>query len=218
MSSWPWMKGVKEAIADAAPPVDEYDKRPSVKDLIQEHRKKIDQVQIDLQEDPLYDATKHDDLWILRFVLSHKGSTKKALKAAQGSLLFREDMKLGEKDLRGYALNKENNDSDAFNRYLVYCSDDFAVGAVPDVRFGAVLFLRMAGLDQHGIVENVAEEDWLPTFTYVNEWSFQWCDYATRTTGRLTKLVRIVDVSGSSFSAWNKECSRRDTTGKKRRK
>ena len=214
MSSWPWMKGIKEAVADPIPPVNKDDKRPAVKDLIKEHRSKIDEVQNSLKEDPLYDATRHDDLFVLRFLLSHKLSVKKALQAARGSLLFRKDMNFDETDIRGEVISKEKTTCPPLKRYLVYATDDFAIAGVPDVRYGAVIFLRMAGLDQHGVVENVAEEDWLPTFAYINEWSFQWCDYVTRTTGRLTKLIRIADCSGTTLSHINKECSRRDTTGR----
>ena len=81
---------------------------------------------------------------------------------------------------------------------------------VPNVkRHGVVLILRMASLDSHGLMANVKEENWLPTFAYVNEWSFQWCDYITRTTGRLTKLVRLVDCSDTSLLMVNKEESQR---------
>jgi hypothetical protein len=76
-SSWPWLKGVEVAVADPIPPVNQYDDRPSVKELIEKHRQSIDQVQLGLKDDPLYDLSKHDDLWILRFVLSHKPKTSR---------------------------------------------------------------------------------------------------------------------------------------------
>ena len=74
MTSWPWMQGFDVAIADPIEPVNEHDDRVSVKDLIKEHREKIDKIREGIQDDPLYDPTRHDDLWIVRFWLSHKKS------------------------------------------------------------------------------------------------------------------------------------------------
>jgi hypothetical protein len=51
-------------------------------------------------------------------------------------------------------------------------------------------------IDQHELAKNVAKEDWLPTCCYMSEWSFQWLDYITRTTGLLTKSVRFVETEG----------------------
>jgi hypothetical protein len=52
--------------------------------------------------------------------------------------------------------------------------------------------------------------DWLPAFCYVSEWTFQWLDYITRTTGRLTKSLRLVDMEGFQVSRCNKEAMKRD--------
>jgi hypothetical protein len=71
MTSWPWMKGIDEAISDPVPQVNEYDKRPSVKRLIENSRETIEELKLALMLDPFYSPLKHDDLWILRFVLSH---------------------------------------------------------------------------------------------------------------------------------------------------
>jgi CRAL/TRIO domain len=38
----------------------------------------------------------------------------------------------------------------------------------------------------------------------------QWLDYVTRTTGWLTKAIRIVDVKGMSLSKVNRECLKRN--------
>ena len=65
------MKGIDVAVIDPIPLLNEYDVRPSVKALIFENRKMIDDVKHELQSDPLYRSDKHDELWILRFLLSH---------------------------------------------------------------------------------------------------------------------------------------------------
>jgi hypothetical protein len=75
-------------------PVCNEDVRPSVLDLIEKNRKTIDAVKQALEKDPLYTAEKHDDLWIFRFVLSHKKKVKEAVKAATSTLKYRKEHKL----------------------------------------------------------------------------------------------------------------------------
>lgn len=99
MTSWPWMKGVEVALADPCPPVCAEDDRPAVKDLIVEYRAKIDKITEAVGEHPLYHPNKHDDLWVLRFWMSHKIS-KAAIDAAKYTLDFRKEHGLDEKDIR----------------------------------------------------------------------------------------------------------------------
>jgi hypothetical protein len=53
-----------------------------------------------LASDPLYEPNKHDDLWIVRFLLSHKQKVKAVTKAAQYTLQFRAKHQLDEVDIR----------------------------------------------------------------------------------------------------------------------
>jgi hypothetical protein len=209
MTSWPWMKGVDVAIADPIPLLNEHDERPPVKDLISENRKIIDQVKQELQSDPLYVPDKHDDLWILRFLLSHKKHTKVALKAAKTALLFRKERKLDERDIRNEPMGKRCKD-DAVAEYAKYLADDATKFVVPDPKRGVIGFLRYAGIDQHALVKNVDESVWLPAYCFISEWSFQWVDFVTRTTGRLTKSVRLIDMEGFSMSSISHENLKRD--------
>ena len=68
------MKGVEVALADPIDPICPEDDRPAVKDLIVEHGEKIAKIKSALIDHPLYEEDKHDDLWILRYWLSHKKS------------------------------------------------------------------------------------------------------------------------------------------------
>lgn len=123
MACWAWMKGVDDVIADPIAPVDANDARPSVKDLIEDHRKTICEIKSDLEKDPLYSPHKHDDLWILRFVLSHKSNSKVATQAAKTTLLFRQEHKLDEEDIRAFPAGKENTKCGSLTNYLKYCTD-----------------------------------------------------------------------------------------------
>lgn len=213
-SSWPWMKGIDLAIADPIPPVSSHDTRPSVKDLIKENRKVIDKVKEGLKDDPLYDATRHDDLWIVRFVLSHKKKGKAALKAAKSTLLFREEFKFNEVDLRFYTLggagNHNNPWSQGSDQYLSFCPDDGFLYTVPAEQRGVIEFLNFANIDEKGIVDAISEEKWTSALAYPSEWSFQWLDYMTRTTGRLTKTLRIIDMKTANITGMNMEKMKRD--------
>lgn len=211
-SSWPWMKdGAVPAILpeNPTPPVTVKDNRPSVKVLIDEHRQLIDQVAKELSTDPLYESNKHDDLWIVRFLLSHKKKVKPSVKAAKFTLVFRKEHKLDEKDIRFSPVDRDAP-SEALQRFLKHCGDDTFRFVVPDPKRGVIGFLRAAGIDQHALVEHVDAADWLPCFTYIAEWSHQWLDYITRTTGRLTKSVRIVDAADISLAGINNENNKRD--------
>lgn len=209
MTSWVWMKGIDEAVADPKPPVDDRDKRPAVQDLLAKHREKIDEVKSSLKEEPLYDPSKHDDLWICRFLLSQK-KPKKALKAAVYTLNFRKEHNLDDEDIRYVGAETDDCKCEPVKRYISHAEKDFAQACVPDSRLGVIVFLRMAALDQHALVKNVSKDDWIPAFCYLNEWCFQWCDYLTRTTGRLTKFIRVVDTADCGMSWFNVEANKRD--------
>ncbi|KAI2499439.1 hypothetical protein MHU86_15023 [Fragilaria crotonensis] len=94
-----------------------------------------------------------------------------------------------------------------YNKYL---SEDAAKFVVPDAKRGVIGFLRYAGIDQHALVKNVDESVWLPSYRFISEWSFQWVDFVTRTTGRLTKSVRLMDMGGFSMSSISHENLKRD--------
>jgi hypothetical protein len=201
------MKGVKEAIADPMDPVCPEDDRPSVKDLIKEHADKIAKIKEALLDHPLYEESKHDDLWILRFWLSHKKS-KAAIDAAKHTLAFRKEYKLDEQDIRKVAPHqvKEGMVRD----YLDCWKDDAMIFTHPHPQRGVIVFLKLSSMDQHKVVEMLTEDHWLPVFMYSSEFSHQWLDYVTRTTGRFTKSVRFIDLDGFALSSVNRTCSKRD--------
>lgn len=209
-TSWPWMEGIELGIAEPIGPVNEADTRPAVQDLITQYRDSIDQVKAAIENNELYHPTKHDDLWILRFVLSHKKKVKDSIKAAEHTLSFRAERNLDTTDIRFHPPGREDALWDGAKRYLKYCSDDALRFVLPDPQRGVVGFLNFAGIDQHALVKNLDPNDWLPLFLYVAEWTHQWLDYVTRTTGRLTKSVRLAETSETKFSQFNSECHKRD--------
>jgi hypothetical protein len=218
-SSWPWMKDIAIAIADPIAPVTENDIRESVKDLLQKHRDKIDQVQEGIQSDPLYDSTKHDDLWIVRFLLSHGKKVKPSVKAAKATLQFRAQHKLDDEDIRGYPLKKETEDFpnskgskilEDIKQWFQVIDHDAITYAIPDPQRGVVGYINMGTFDQNRLVEHVDDEAWFGAYIFISEWSHQWLDYVTRTTGRLTKTARLLDAGELKMRNLNSLANKRD--------
>ena len=218
MSGWPWMKNEQVAIADTC--IDDADdefeeRRPSVKELISQNRLLIDDVKSELCNHELYDETKHDDLWILRFLLSHKKDKRRALAAAEATLVYRKIHSLDERDVRAFPPQHRDQilNNESFHRLFEEgIGEDSITVVVPDKkRCGVVIYFNVSSIDTHALA-NVEQEDWLRGMTYVNEFQFQWLDYLTRTTGRLTKSTHIVDVAGIYFSMFNMTTQRKYTS------
>jgi CRAL/TRIO domain len=210
-SGWPWMKGCPTATAEEPKEStrDIDDDRPSVTELFEEHRHLIDEVAAELGSDPLFDVSKHDDLWILRFLMSHKKRVKAAVKSAKFTLSFRNDHRLDQSDVRSQP-PRPDVDLVAVQRFLKHCTDHTFSYFIPDADRGVVIgILQLAGIDQEAVMEHVDESDWLACFLYIMEWSHQCLDYTTRNTGRLTKSIRIIDVTGVTLGKMHHDAMRR---------
>jgi CRAL/TRIO domain len=207
MTSWVWMSGIDTAVADPIEPVCPEDDRPSVKELIKEHTEKITKIRTGLIDHPLYDSNKHDDLWIMRFYMSHK-KIQPAIDAAKYTLELRKEYNLDEIDIRSIPPHQVR--SGKVREYLNCWKDDAIIFTHPHPHRGVVCFFKFKSMDQHKVVKTLTEDYWIDILLYCSEWSFQWSDYVTRTTGRLTKSIRFLDVEGTTMSSINRECSRRD--------
>jgi hypothetical protein len=123
--------------------------------------------------------------------------------------LFRNDRKLDEKDIRFYPAGKSCN-HEATQSYHTCCTSDAIQFVLPDKKRGVIGFVRLAGVDQHALVKKFDKSIWIDSFTYISEWSFQWNDYITRTTGLFTKSIRLIDMGGFSLSGISMESLTRD--------
>jgi hypothetical protein len=157
---WPWMKDCAFSITETPiPPVHDWDDRPLLIDLFAQYRAIIDRVATELQAtEPLYDAQKHDDLWIVSFLLSHKLNVSRAIKVAKNTLLFRQTYQLDKTDIR-FDPPGPDVPNTALQRYIKYCAPDMFQVVVPDARLGVVGFLDLGGFDQHGLVQNLHPDD-----------------------------------------------------------
>lgn len=196
------------------------DRRPLISDLLAEYQDLIQEFEDRLSGEELYDPNKHDDLWMLRFLLSHKKNVDRALSAAKETLEFRKRYKLDDKDIRSIPPQdiKEANDatSRAFQTFLDHGVPRNAIRlVVPDTTAcGVVVYLNIKDIDTHKLGK-MEQGDWIAGVAYVNEWQFQWNDYITRTTGRLTKSIQVIDVSGIHLSMYDKKTQGKYTTAGK---
>jgi hypothetical protein len=195
--------------SEPLPPVNEHDTRPAVRDLIAQNADTIATIRKTLTEEaPLYDPIKHDDLWILRYVLSHK-TAEKAMPAAKQYLVYRHKLGLDEKDIRDCPPGPNCSVEGVRMWYNNGCKGvDAMQFSQPDPNRGVFMMIQLASLDQNKIAE-ITDEDW--PFWYFMEWMFQCLDSVTRRTGRLTKGVRFIDLQGYSTSMNNKECISRNS-------
>ena len=197
------MKGTDGVIPDACEPVCPEDVRPSVKDLIQDHRTAIDELTRLVADHPLYEPQKHDDLFVLRYVLSHKKKMKAAVKALKHTLEFRAKHKLDEKDIRDTL--PHTYPSGPLREYWdLRCPGESLICTLPDRQRGSVLFLD-PGMMVPGTSNQMTKEVWSEAFYKSQEWGFQWLDYVTRTTGRLTKQTRLMNLEHVGFKSTHRK-------------
>lgn len=186
---------------------DSYDERPFIKDLLMENASDIDNVRAAIQTHPaLYEPSRYDDIWILRFVLSHKNDVDAASRAAIATMEFRKAYNLNEKDLRGKIRHL-----DGFSEGLPHleklqaCSEKYAcLTTLPDENRGPIMYVILSKLDQNKINETMTQEDIKLSTLYVNEAIYQVLNSITRKTGRLTKVLKVVDMDGMALKKMNR--------------
>ena len=187
------------------------DPRPAVTDLIEKHGSQIKDIGQLLQHDPLYDPNIQDDLWILRYFLSHKNVCK-AADAAKATLQYRKEYKLDEVgDIReqwdpNYAFQQEHD----LKGYHSCFEKDSVINAIPDRNRGVISYIIMKGIDQTKIVQTIDDDAAFNHYVRFNEWLFQVNDEVTRRTGRLTKALKVVDLKGMKLRHVNRAYIKRD--------
>lgn len=165
-----------------------------------------------MKEDPLYEPEKHDAIFLLRFLLSHKQKVQRAAKAVKDTLVFRKDHRLDERDLRhlvphklqdgayGETLMSFAKTDNLPHAWKTRSPEDAIVFTIPDPNRGVVAFMNIGKLKSDSKnAKDLTVEDVAAVFILTSEWSHQWLDYVTRTTGRFTRSVRLIDFSNFSI-------------------
>jgi hypothetical protein len=181
------------------------DGRQQVSALLSKHAAAVDAVRAAVSTDRLYDERRHDTLWLLRFVLSHKGNIAAAVAAARGTMAYRHEHRLDDPEYDRTHMSRTA---------LEGFHSSIGAGAVtyytPDTDRQLLLIGRVRDLDFHRIVATMSPEETAHAGRLSSEFIFRYCDEVTRRTGLLTKYVRFIDLSGIRLGGMNREFQRRD--------
>lgn len=195
--------------APIAPVVPEDDRR-SVASLLEEQSEAMSEMRTLMAAEPLYNPARHDDLWMLRFVLSHvpKGGVASAARAAAACMKFRHENKLDDHDVRR-DWPRHGTPSETYTQFRMHCADDASQHIVFDKDRGVVSIIVLKSLDMHGLATIPADGMRQHTRNFT-EWLFQMCDATTRRTGLLTKTVRLVQMQGFKLAGFSRAFVKRD--------
>jgi len=193
------------------------DTRPLISDLLKENASTIESVKKILKTEPLYqeNVSRYDDIWILRYVLSHKKKKEPAAKAALKTMHFREEHKLNELgDIRYRVptldMTYDIDRSPTHLKYEKFVGDGTYYHVLPDEEKGIVTYIRMSSLDMNGLGANLSEDEVLEWYMKTNESIYQILDHITRSTGRLTKQLKCLDLEGQRLTNFNRAFLKKD--------
>lgn len=192
------------------PPSCPHDQRIPVRDLLAKHATELIALRELVAVDSLYDAARHDDLWLLRFFLSHsKGGVAAAAKAARYTLAWRETHRMDAlaAELETIPAIAHPNVTTA---HAVHVKPHGIRFLVPDGTRGPILFAHMIDFDYVATMKHVSREAYASMMRTMNEWYFMQCDRVTRETGLLTKSCRFIQCRGLAVGALDRQWLKMD--------
>ena len=194
-------------VANAIKQVTEQDNRLPVKQLLAENAVAISALRTALLDHPLFRPREHDELWLLRYVLSHKKSVAAAAKAARYTLQWRQEHAMDQlaAELRATPGERGLASHPAF--VLVHKAHVQPGGihlVQPHPQRGPLLIGTMTLFDYTAAMA-IPRVAYLRYIQCINEWSFNECDRVTRETGLLTKQARFVQCKNFRLGSLNRE-------------
>ena len=170
-----------------------------VRDLLATHAALIADLRGRLEGHRLYrPSADHDELWALRFLLSHKLKPAKAAAAIESALEFRD--KNGLDAIRQTVATTPQTAWPSNNRVVPWTGVSFYQPA-PD---GVVIVTgRLTEINMKGLMEHVDRDTYRDAIFHLNEWIAHHLDVTTRRTGTLTKCFRIFDASNMTVSGFH---------------
>lgn len=158
--------------------------------LLRTHAEAIAQLRALVEPLHGYDAASHDGLCLLRFLLSHKLQPKAAARAFEGALAWRRANGI---DAIAAAIRAGKAHADAPHYAAVAPHLPMHLlldGAQP------ICFVQAHELRLPELMRSVSSAEYVAYTHFANELSFQAVDRATRSSGRLVRLVRLIDAKG----------------------
>jgi len=184
----------------ATSPVTAEDDRPLVRDLLLQHERGLEALRSLVVGEPLYSPTVHDDLWLLRFLLSHKDKVAVAARAAASCMRYRHENGLDVLD----AIAADEAPDATEQRLIDLTNTSIEDGSLswyqPDPDRGVVMMCLARGMDLEKLSAQVDADEQARLGRRTREWLFQVSDRVTRRTGRLTKVAELIEVKGASMS------------------
>eukprot|EP00547_Thalassionema_nitzschioides_P010515 CAMPEP_0194227424 /NCGR_PEP_ID=MMETSP0156-20130528/42848_1 /TAXON_ID=33649 /ORGANISM="Thalassionema nitzschioides, Strain L26-B" /LENGTH=581 /DNA_ID=CAMNT_0038959905 /DNA_START=62 /DNA_END=1806 /DNA_ORIENTATION=+ len=181
---------------------EEKDNRPLVKDLSEKHASQLVELRNILEKEESYCKERYDDLWMLRFLLSHK-KVSKASAAAISTMNFRKERKINELgDIRHKMINHleaETSDRnfEIHRKYMATCKGPLAIiYSLPDPDRGLIQIITPAQTDPEKFMKELSFDETMEVYLLANEIIFQVLDDITRRTGKLTKLLKNYGYGG----------------------
>ena len=178
--------------------------RQSVHALLAAHEADVQTLRKNLEQHALFDPACHDNLWLLRFVMSHPSSKDKGAAAARATLEYRQKHSL---DTDDYTTRPAV--ASILARFYRHVEAGGIAYYAPDPSRGVMIVGRPMKIDFHAIARELSVEDTAIWARVSAEWIHRYVDEVTRRTGYLTKYARVVDLRGMRLSRLSREFQRR---------
>jgi len=181
-----------------------------VSSLLKEHAARISRLRMVVAMHPHYDAAKHDDLFLLRFAMSH-ASDAAAGAAVCTALTVRHKYSLDDV-AKEVTSSGTRNWSQRRHRGWVHLMPVEFIQV--DAYAPGVLYADLRECDMYAAAA-VPHAQFSEAQRYMMEFVFQRMDWATRRSGVITKYVRIINMRGARLSAVNPRFVKRDADDNK---
>jgi len=161
-----------------------------VDELLKEHASTIEALRVKLLDEPHYDAAVHDELFVLRFVLSNG--------AAKAEVPLRETIKWRHENaasLTEAATGVRQAKHDAMGKLSI--ADLLDVTTLQDE---PILVVRTGRSNVKALMDAYTEDEVVEYLNYSKETAYARCDATTRRTRRLVKMITILDMAASKIS------------------
>ena len=182
----------------------------SIDDLLLKHRTAVCNLYHAIKGHPSFDAAKHDDLFLLRYVLSYP-KHKAAVRAASVALASRAALRLDE--TRAETLRLPSREwVERSTRPWAHLMP--AMVLQPDANGTLALYVDARHVNMHDVLR-VPRDDFNRAQRTMMEFIHHRMDRATRSTGNLVKYNRIINLAGVSLSTVSPRFVRRDAEDNK---
>merc|ERR1712232_1497858 len=132
---------------------------------------------------------------------------------------FRAKYKLNDQNFRANATHLDGaKDADRLPvvQKVNECVNEYAaLTTLPDDRRGVIMYCFVDKMDMCRLNETLTQEDLKMFYVYTNESIYQVLDDITRKTGRLTKLLKVVDMKGTTMGKMNRAYLSKDAAAAK---